>query len=147
VFDEYELNNKDSLKFDKIFVDAPCSAFGTAAKNPDVKYNKQPGDIMHLKDNSIRILQNCDKYLKAGGKIVFYTCTISPEENKNLIKNFLALFEKRYKIEIVDIEKIFKDMKYGNSKSTDLKSDGFFEVMPYYFKSEGATMCSLIKIS
>ncbi|MCE5330241.1 16S rRNA (cytosine(967)-C(5))-methyltransferase RsmB [bacterium] len=142
-----KVKNDYNLKFDKIFIDAPCSALGTSAKNPDVKYNRQPSDIPKLKGNSFKILESCDGYLKVGGKIVFYTCTISPEENKNLIKNFLSIYEKKYKIETVDIAKIFNDVKPGIGEPDIPRTEGFFEIMPYYFKSEGATMCSLIKIS
>ncbi|MCX6384615.1 MAG: 16S rRNA (cytosine(967)-C(5))-methyltransferase RsmB [Actinobacteria bacterium] len=148
--DNYSKDNKinaNALKFDKIFIDAPCSALGTSSKNPDAKYNKNPGDIRHLKINSLKMLQNCDEYLKIGGKMVFYTCTLSLFENKNVIENFLSVFKNKYKIEIIDIGQIFNDLTPENSEACNFKSDGFFEIMPYYFKSEGATVCSLIKIA
>ena len=135
------------LKFDKIFIDAPCSALGTSAKNPDAKYNKKFEDIEHLKNNSLKILQNCDEYLKTGGRIVFYTCTLSKLENFEVIENFLAINKNKYKICTVDTEKIFDDISPENKKEYILKPTGYFEIMPYYFKSEGATVCSIIKIS
>lgn len=143
-------NNKQNihdLKFDKIFIDAPCSALGTAAKNPDTKYNKNMGDIENLKKNSLKILENCDEYLKIGGKIVFYTCTLSRIENFEVIENFLTLYKNKYEINIIDTEKIFDEISPENKNEYILKSEGYFEIMPYYFKSEGATVCSIIKIA
>ena len=143
-------NNKSDikdLKFDKIFIDAPCSALGTSSKNPDAKYNKNFEDIVHLKEKSLKILQNCDEYLKIGGRIVFYTCTLSRLENIEVIENFLALYKNKYELFIVDTEKIFDDIFSENKAEYNSKSDGCFEIMPYYFKSEGATVCSVIKIA
>lgn len=145
------INNNDfsihDLKFDKIFIDAPCSALGTSAKNPDAKYNKNFEDTVHLKNNSLKILQNCDEYLKIGGRIVFYTCTLSRLENFEVIESFLTLNKNKYKIFTVDTEKIFDDISPENKKEYNLKPGSYFEIMPYYFKSEGATVCSIIKIS
>jgi 16S rRNA (cytosine967-C5)-methyltransferase len=145
------IDNNDSdlsdLKFDKIFIDAPCSALGTSAKNPDAKYNKNFEDIEHLKNNSFKILQNCDEYLKIGGRIVFYTCTLSKLENFEVIESFLTLYKNKYKLNIIDIEKIFDEISPENKKDYNLNSGGYFEIMPYYFKSEGATVCSITKIS
>jgi len=143
-------NNKsviNNLKFDKIFIDAPCSALGTSSKNPDAKYNKNFEDIAHLKADSLKILQNCDEYLKIGGRIVFYTCTLSRLENIEVIENFLALYMNKYKLLVVDTDKIFDDISPENKTEYNLKSEGCFEIMPYYFKSEGATVCSIIKIA
>jgi 16S rRNA (cytosine967-C5)-methyltransferase len=140
-------HNNHDLKFDKIFIDAPCSALGTAAKNPDTKYNKNMKDIGNLKKNSIKMLENCDEYLKIGGKLVFYTCTLSGIENSEVIDNFLTLYKNKYKIDIVDTEKIFAEISPENNNGNFLKQGGCFEIMPYYFKSEGATVCSIIKIS
>jgi len=148
--DTVQKNNKPEvhdLKFDKIFLDAPCSALGTAAKNPDTKYNKNLEDIEHLKKNSLKILQNCDEYLKIGGKIVFYTCTLSRPENFEVIENFLTLYKNKYRINIVDTEKIFDDISPESKIDYTLGREGYFEIMPYYFKSEGATVCSIIKIA
>ncbi|MFZ3105772.1 MAG: 16S rRNA (cytosine(967)-C(5))-methyltransferase RsmB, partial [Candidatus Hydromicrobium sp.] len=89
--------------FDKILIDAPCSAFGTISKNPDVKYNKTMDDVMRLSEMSYRMMVNCDKYLKVGGKLVFYTCTLSPVENQQVIGRFLKEFKGKYIVERPDI--------------------------------------------
>ena len=68
-------------------------------------------------------------------------------ENFEVIENFLTLYKNKYKINIVDAEKIFYEISLENKNEYVLKSEGYFEIMPYYFKSEGATVCSITKIA
>ncbi len=131
--------------FDKILIDAPCSAFGTISKNPDAKYNKVMNDIIRLSNMSYRIMVNCDRYLKVGGKIVFYTCTISPVENQQVIDRFLEEFKDKYRIERSSISD--KLMSFSGQPKNDicLGKEACLEIMPYYFGSEAGFVCSLLK--
>jgi len=153
-------NVKDDLKkrlniedcydfFDKIFIDAPCSAFGTISKNPDAKYNKNVNQLMRFSKNSLKILSNADIYLKPGGKIIFYTCTLSKIENESVIKDFLEEFKDSYISDTLDI--VDSIISENDSDFTDIKEmqvvNDVIEVMPYYFNSEGASICSLRKKS
>jgi 16S rRNA (cytosine967-C5)-methyltransferase len=133
--------------FDRIFIDAPCSAFGTISKNPDVKYNKTMDDIVRLAEMSYRIIINCDKYLKAGGRLVFYTCTLSPVENQQVIEKFLKEFNGKYvliKPGALNILISNLDLKEDFS-CLDRKEGSCFEMMPYYCGGEGGFVCSLTK--
>jgi 16S rRNA (cytosine967-C5)-methyltransferase len=133
--------------FDKILIDAPCSAFGTISKNPDVKYNKTMDDVMRLSEMSYRMMVNCDKYLKVGGKLVFYTCTLSPVENQQVIDRFLKEFKGKYIVESPDIpDRLISAL---NLKKNDAGTgeEVYFEIMPYYFGSEAGFICSLLKNS
>ncbi len=120
-------------KFDKIFIDAPCSAFGTISKNPDVKYNKRKEDLERLKNNSLKILNNSKNYLKPSGKIIFYTCTLSPIENQETINTFLAQNKGEFIIEPVEIPQIKKEKNY-------------LEILPHLLNSEAGFVCSLKNI-
>ena len=150
-------NNKDSENkgtadnytgyFDKVLIDAPCSAFGTISKNPDAKYNRTMDDLVRLSEMSYRMMVNCDIYLKTGGKLVFYTCTLSPIENQQVIERFLAEFKRRYTI---DKKGIPDDLiSILNSKKIIIGSgeESCLEIMPYYFGSEAGFVCSLLKNS
>lgn len=131
--------------FDKILIDAPCSAFGTISKNPDVKYNKVMDDIIRLSEMSYRMMVNCDKYLKVGGKLVFYTCTLSPVENQQVIGRFLKEFKGGYVVEKPNIpDRLISAL---NLKKNDAGTgeEVYFEIMPYYFGSEAGFICSLLK--
>jgi 16S rRNA (cytosine967-C5)-methyltransferase len=137
---------KDYIEsFDKIFIDSPCSAFGTISKNPDVKYNKKLEDLHRLADNSYNILINCCKYLKTGGMIIFYTCTISHLENQRTIEKFLKKFGSKYKLEKLKNFNKIKPISTYNKANIDLGEKDYFETMPYYFNSEAGFICKLIK--
>ena len=77
-------------RFDVVVVDAPCSAMGLMAKNPDVRYSRRPGDIAELAHLQQRILSTCAGYTRAGGTLAYYTCSINAEENRDVTDAFVA---------------------------------------------------------
>ncbi|MEH6580649.1 MAG: 16S rRNA (cytosine(967)-C(5))-methyltransferase RsmB [Halioglobus sp.] len=77
--------------FDRILVDAPCSASGVIRRHPDVKTLRRPEDIGQLADQQLRILQGLWPRLKPGGTMLYATCSILREENSQVIAKFLAL--------------------------------------------------------
>ena len=81
----------DGQAFDRILVDAPCSATGVIRRNPDIKQLRQSEDIKALADLQIKILQNCWEMLKPGGRLVYATCSIFPQENERVVERFLKL--------------------------------------------------------
>jgi 16S rRNA (cytosine967-C5)-methyltransferase len=82
-----------SGKFDAVLVDAPCSNTGVLGKRPEVRARISAGDFQELGRLQLSILKNAVSALKpAGGRIVYSTCSIEPEENKGVIKNFLKEF-------------------------------------------------------
>ncbi len=128
-------------------VDAPCSAFGTISKNPDAKYNRTMDNLVRLSEMSYRMMVNCDIYLKAGGKLVFYTCTLSPIENQQVIGKFLGEFKKRYTIEKPDIPDELTSILNSKENMIGTREETCLEIMPYYFGSEAGFVCSLLKKS
>ena len=78
-------------QFDRILCDVPCSGFGVLAKKPELRY-KDPHESRALPDIQLDILCNSFSLLRAGGKLVYSTCTILPEENEGNLKRFLEKF-------------------------------------------------------
>ena len=76
-------------QFDRILCDVPCSGFGVLAKKPELRY-KDPAVSDPLPDVQLEILKNSFRFLKKGGKLVYSTCTVLPEENESNLKRFLA---------------------------------------------------------
>lgn len=77
-------------KFDRILVDAPCSGLGTVRRNPEIKWRCQ---MRHLQAASIlqkKILHNAATYLRRGGTMIYSVCTIMPEENEEVLEDFLS---------------------------------------------------------
>ncbi len=76
--------------FDKILIDAPCSGLGVLRRHPDGRWNKKEDTIRKRARVQLHILQNCAALLKPGGALVYATCTTEPEENEDVVRNFLA---------------------------------------------------------
>jgi len=76
--------------FDAIMLDAPCSATGTIRRHPDVAWLKDPRDIVKLTATQDRLLDAAADLVKPGGRIVYGTCSLQPEEGKARIDALLA---------------------------------------------------------
>ncbi|SQH74608.1 16S rRNA m5C967 methyltransferase, S-adenosyl-L-methionine-dependent [Shewanella benthica] len=77
-------------KFDRILLDAPCSATGVIRRHPDIKWLRKPTDIDELASLQSKILDHCWQWLKPGGTLLYATCSILPQENEQQIRSFLA---------------------------------------------------------
>ncbi|MDR2219283.1 MAG: RsmB/NOP family class I SAM-dependent RNA methyltransferase [Methylobacillus sp.] len=78
-------------KFDCVLVDAPCSGLGTLRRNPDLKWRQTPQDILELTAKQAAILQSAARLVKAGGRLVYATCSLLREENEAIVEAFLAV--------------------------------------------------------
>lgn len=76
-------------QFDVVLVDAPCSGLGIIRKKPDTRY-KKADDLFTLPIVQSAILENAAKYVAPGGRLIYSTCTILPEENEQVAEGFLA---------------------------------------------------------
>ncbi len=72
------------VKFDRILVDAPCSGTGTLSRNPEIKWKLTPEDLGDLQCRQIAILRNALAVLAPGGRLVYSTCSLEPEENRQV---------------------------------------------------------------
>ncbi len=77
-------------KIDRVLVDAPCSGLGTLRRNPDLKFRQSPDSIAELTVKQAAILASASRLLKIGGRLVYATCSILPEENQHIVQAFLA---------------------------------------------------------
>jgi 16S rRNA (cytosine967-C5)-methyltransferase len=75
--------------FDRILVDAPCSATGVIRRHPDVKLLRRQDDITALADQQLQILRGLWPLLKVGGSLLYVTCSVLDEENSQLVQRFL----------------------------------------------------------
>lgn len=76
-------------KADRVLLDAPCSGLGVLRRNPDSKWKLQPDFLNRIKGVQQDILKNYSKMVKPGGKMVYATCSILPEENTEQVQAFL----------------------------------------------------------
>lgn len=79
-----------SSPFDAVLLDAPCSATGTIRRHPDVAWTKRPADIASLAALQTRLLDRAADLVKPGGRLVYSTCSLEPEEGERQIERLLA---------------------------------------------------------
>ena len=130
VNDATKYNEKYKEKFDKILLDVPCLGIGVLKRKPDIKWKRKKEDIKEIQKIQFEILNNCSKYLKKGGEIVYSTCSILKQENEEIINKFIKnnelfvvknidLDEKKY---LKKISKLDNYLQIYQNK----KTDGFF---------------------
>lgn len=76
-------------KFDRVLVDAPCSGLGTLRRNPDLKWRQQPKDVEELNVKQTNILARASQLVKAGGRLIYATCSLLRDENEQIAEAFL----------------------------------------------------------
>jgi 16S rRNA (cytosine967-C5)-methyltransferase len=74
--------------FERILVDAPCSGTGTLGRNPEIKWRLKLSDLAELHDKQVALLGNALRALRPGGRIVYSTCSLEDEENRQVIEAF-----------------------------------------------------------
>jgi 16S rRNA (cytosine967-C5)-methyltransferase len=77
-------------KIDRVLVDAPCSGLGTLRRNPDLKWRQSPKSVGELTAKQAAILQSAARLVKSGGRLVYATCSVLPEENEAIAAAFGA---------------------------------------------------------
>ena len=104
--------------FDRILVDAPCSNTGVMRRRVDLRWRITPEEIQRLRDVQLGLLRQAAARLKPGGTLVYSTCSLEPEENQAVVKEFL-------------------------SEGTDLKSESERELLPFRDQVDGAYVARL----
>lgn len=77
-------------KLDRVLVDAPCSGLGTLRRNPDLKYRQSPDTVAALHHQQLSILSSASRLVRDGGRLVYATCSLLPEENRQVVDAFLS---------------------------------------------------------
>lgn len=121
-------------QFDRILVDAPCSGFGLLRRKPEIRYDKSIEDSLSLQKIQLGILEATAPKLKAGGRMVYGTCTILRSENEDVVDMFLA--------EHPDFELVPTYTAYD----LDARDDrGMVHMFPDDFESDGFFIATLQK--
>jgi 16S rRNA (cytosine967-C5)-methyltransferase len=79
--------------FERVLVDAPCSGTGTLRHNPEIRWRISAEDIVELSNRQHEILTNAAVVVKQGGRLVYSTCSVEPEENEAVVQAFTSRFE------------------------------------------------------
>jgi len=90
----------DGELFDRILLDAPCSASGVIRRHPDIKLLRRESDLETLVNEQFRLLETVWSTLKVGGILVYATCSVFKKENTNLIEDFLKRYHDAEEVQI-----------------------------------------------
>jgi 16S rRNA (cytosine967-C5)-methyltransferase len=112
--------------FDVILLDAPCSGTGTIRHNPEIRYHLRENDFAELSAKQLKILENASKALKRGGRLIYSTCSLEPEENETVIENFLGLHPTFTRAEIHALTKFRTPDGFARTFPHRDGMDGFF---------------------
>lgn len=78
------------LFFDGILIDAPCSGTGVTGRHPDIRWNRQPEELIRYQQEQLALLSVAAGLVARNGLLVYATCSLEPEENEIVVKQFLA---------------------------------------------------------
>jgi 16S rRNA (cytosine967-C5)-methyltransferase len=76
--------------FDAVLLDAPCSGLGTLGRHPDIRWRTRPEDLQRHGERQRALLASLSPLVREGGRLVYATCSIEPEENEDVLAPFLA---------------------------------------------------------
>lgn len=91
---------------DRVLIDAPCTGLGVLRRNPDSKWKMQPEFLEKITETQHEIIRSYSKIVKSGGKMVYATCSILPQENNDQVISFLAS-EEGQDFTMVEEKKIY----------------------------------------
>jgi 16S rRNA (cytosine967-C5)-methyltransferase len=133
-----ELGSSLRGPYDRILVDAPCSGLGTLRSHPEIKWQRNDDDIQRLRALQSKILQRVVAYLKPRGILVYSTCTLTREENQQVIDSFLA---RNPEFELQDAA------RYLPVEAKHMISGKYFEALPHRDDTDGFFAARLRKAS
>ena len=113
--------------FDRVLVDAPCTGTGTWRRNPDARMRLRAYDLAELLPKQAGILDAAAGLVRPGGRLIFATCSLLPEENERQVEGFL---QRRPEFSVVPLDRVLPDAPGGGPylSLTPLRhgTDGFF---------------------
>jgi 16S rRNA (cytosine967-C5)-methyltransferase len=115
-------------KIDRVLVDAPCTGFGTLRRNPDLKWRQSAEGMRALQEKQARILRAAAHLVKPGGRLVYATCSLLPEENQDIVAAFLGE------------QSVFRSVPCRDilaAQGIALDTGVFFEVFPHVHGTDG----------
>ncbi len=90
-------------KIDRVIIDAPCSGLGTLRRNPDLKWRQTPQAVEEMAAKQAAILRSAARLLKPGGRLVYATCSLLPQENEAIAQAFTAEAAEFEPLRIADV--------------------------------------------
>ncbi len=135
---ENPLDKKQLGEFDRILLDAPCTGLGVLQRNPDAKWNIKKQNFIYYHKRQIKLLHAVSQLVKHSGILVYAVCSMEPEENEDVINEFL----NSHSDFVIDKN---SGQLHGNAH-TFLDGNGFFRTIPHKHGMDGFFAVRLKKI-
>ena len=119
-------------KIDRVLVDAPCSGLGTLRRNPDLKWRQKPEGIADVAATQTAILDSAARLLKSGGRLVYATCSVLPQENEDIANAFSSAHPDFVQLPVLDE---LTRLKVANAQT--LCSGQFLRLWPHRHGTDG----------
>ncbi|MCI5222929.1 MAG: 16S rRNA (cytosine(967)-C(5))-methyltransferase RsmB, partial [Candidatus Electrothrix sp. AR4] len=117
---------------------APCSGTGVIRKHPDIRWNRQPEDFAAYQEKQLGLLRTAAGLLRPDGVLVYVTCSLEPEENQEVVEQFLRSADA---FELTDCRDFLPE-----SASSLVDANGFFAPLPTE-EIEGFFAARLVRMS
>ncbi len=115
-------------KADRVLVDAPCSGLGTLRRNPDLKFRQNAKSIDELNQKQASILDAASRLVKKGGRLVYATCSILPQENQHIVAAFL---EAHPEFSLIPVDTLLAEQRI------ELSVGEYLEMAPHRHDTDG----------
>ena len=138
--------------FDLVLADVPCSGTGTLGRNPEIRHRLQPEDLARHAERQQAILRAALRAVRPGGRVIYSTCSLEPEENEQVITAVLKELPGARVILIKElIAKMSADGILADEAGTKLNActtpEGYLRLLPNLFDTDGFFVAVLEKLS
>jgi 16S rRNA (cytosine967-C5)-methyltransferase len=128
--------------FDRVLADVPCSGTGTLARNPEIKWKLKPEDLQDLQSRQVAILRAAMRHVARGGRLVYSTCSLEPEENEQVIVAALqgpSQSPSNFKIipAIIELQRLQRSGELVWKNIDQLVSGNFLRIIPGVHPCDG----------
>ena len=129
-------------KIDCVLVDAPCTGIGTWRRNPDAKWRLRPGSLEVRRNEQATVLDRAARLVKPGGRIVYITCSILPEENDEALSAFM---ERHDGFKATSADKALETAQLGHLKSLVRPTAHGLQLTPHKTGTDGFYAAILVR--
>ncbi len=142
---------EDDAVYDVVLADVPCSGTGTLGRNPEIRHRLQPSDLDRQAARQRAILRATLRAVRPGGRAVYSTCSLEPEENEQVVA---AVLTESKDVRLVSMKSRIEGLRSEGILSTSgaenllhgITAEGYLRLLPGKFESDGFFVAMIEKI-
>jgi 16S rRNA (cytosine967-C5)-methyltransferase len=124
--------------FDRILVDAPCSGTGTLGRHPEIRWRLRPQQLAEFHSLQSALMKSALERLAPGGRLVYSTCSLEPEENERVVEEVLRNVRGVRRVDVGEITEALKGKLVAGMDARGLfDSSGYFRTLPGLQDADG----------